>query len=172
MPPLNPTYREDAHMAIKVGTHAPHVHLFDTERKAVSFPEHGHVTVLAFFPAAFTSVCTKELCTFRDAIGEYDKLHATVYGISVDSPFALAEFKKQQNLSYPLLSDHKHEAIKAYDVVFENLANVGLTVAQRSVFVVDPHGNVSWSWVSGKPSDEPSYEDVKRAVEAAAAHKH
>jgi glutaredoxin-dependent peroxiredoxin len=159
-------------MAIKVGTHAPHVKLFDTERKAVTFPEHGHVTVLAFFPAAFTSVCTKEMCAFRDAIGDFQKLDATVYGISVDSPFALAEFKKQQNLSFSLLADHGHEAIKAYDVIFENLANVGFTAARRSVFVVDPHGNVSWEWVSSQPTDEPVYEDVKKAVEAAAAHKH
>jgi peroxiredoxin len=159
-------------MAIKVGTHAPHVKLFDTERKAVTFPEHGHVTVLAFFPAAFTSVCTKELCTFRDGIAEYQKLGATVYGISVDSPFALAEYKKQQNLPFSLLSDHKHEAIKAYGVIFENLANLGFTAAARSVFVVEPHGNVSWAWVSTVPTDEPKYEDVKMAVEAAAAHKH
>jgi len=159
-------------MAIKVGTHAPHVTLFDTEKKAVSFPEHGRVTVLAFFPAAFTGTCTKELCTFRDAIGDYQKLNATVYGISVDSPFALAEFKKQQNLPFTLLSDHKHEALQAYGVVFENLAGVGLSVAARSVFVVDPHGNVSWAWVSTKPSDEPQYGDVKAATEAAAAHKH
>jgi peroxiredoxin len=163
---------QEERMAIKIGTHAPHITLFDTERKAVTFPEHGHVTVLAFFPAAFTSVCTKELCTFRDAIADYQKLHATVYGISIDSPFSLAEFKKQQNLPFSLLSDHKHEAIKAYDVVFSNLANLGLIVAARSVFVIDTHGHVSWSWVGAEPKDEPKYEDVKKAVEAAAAHKH
>lgn len=158
-------------MAIQVGTHAPHVTLFDTERKAVAFPSHGGVTVLAFFPAAFTSVCTKELCTLRDAIADYRKLDATVYGISVDSPFALAEFKKQQKLPFSLLSDHKHEAIRAYEVVFENLANVGFTAAARSVFVIDRHGNVSWTWVGDTPANEPKYEDVKRAVEAAAAAK-
>jgi peroxiredoxin len=159
-------------MAISIGTHAPHVTLFDTERKAVTFPEHGQVSVLAFFPAAFTSVCTKELCTFRDGIAEYQNLKATVYGISVDSPFSLAEFKKQQHLPFALLSDHRHEAIQKYGVVYENLANVGLTVAARSVFVIEPHGNVSWAWVSAKPTDEPSYDEVKKAVEAAAAHKH
>ncbi len=159
-------------MAVKVGTHAPHVTLFDTERKPVSFPEHGHVTVIAFFPAAFTSVCTKELCAFRDAISDYRKLDATVLGISVDSPFALAEFKKQQSLPFALLSDHKHEAIKAYDVVFPNLANVGFTAAAKSVFVVEPHGHVSWAWTSSDPKDEPRYEDVKKAVEGAVAPKH
>jgi peroxiredoxin len=159
-------------MAIKVGTHAPHVTLHDSDRAAVEFPKHGEVTVLAFFPAAFTSVCTKELCTFRDAIAEYGKLGAKVYGISVDSPFSLAEFKKQQGLSFALLSDHKHQAIKAYDVIYENLANIGYVAARRSVFVVDTHGNVAWSWVSDVPQDEPPYADVKNAVDAAAAHKH
>lgn len=159
-------------MPLKVGTHAPHVTLFDTDRTAVNFPEHGHVTVLVFFPAAFTSVCTKEVCAFRDAIADYQTLSAQVYGISVDSPFALAEFKKQQNLTFPLLSDHKHQAIKAYDVIFENLANVGFTAATRSVFVVDPNGHVAWAWVSENPGQEPSYEDVKRAVAAAATATH
>jgi peroxiredoxin len=159
-------------MAIKVGTHAPHVTLHDSERNPVEVAKHGQVTVLAFFPAAFTSTCTKELCTLRDAIADYGKLGATVYGISVDSPFSLAEFKKQNNLSFALLSDHKHQAIKAYDVVYENLANIGYLAARRSVFVVDSHGNVAWSWVSNVPSDEPAYADVKNAVEAAAAHKH
>src|SRR5436305_3910636 len=159
-------------MAIKVGTHAPHITLHDSDRKPVNFPEHGQVTVLAFFPAAFTGVCTKEVCSLRDAIADYKSLDATVYGISVDSPFSLAEFKKQQNLPYALLSDHKHEAITAYDVIYENLANIGYVAARRSVFVVDQHGNVSWSWISDKPTDEPAYEDVKKAVAAAAAHKH
>jgi peroxiredoxin len=159
-------------MAIKVGTHAPHVTLHDSDKNAVEFPKHGEVTVLAFFPAAFTSVCTKEMCTFKDSIGDYQKLDAKVYGISVDSPFSLAEFKKQQNISFSLLSDHKHQAIKSYDIVFPNLANIGYETAARSVFVIGKDGHVAWSWISEKPSDEPVYEDVKKAVAAAAAHKH
>jgi len=159
-------------MAIKVGTHAPHVTLHDSDRNAVELPKHGEVTVLAFFPAAFTSVCTKEMCTFKDAIGDFQKLDAKVLGISVDSPFSLAEFKKQQNISFPLLSDHKHQAIKAYDVVYPNLANIGYEAATRSVFVVGKDGHVAWAWVSEKPSDEPSYEEVKKAVAAASAGKH
>jgi peroxiredoxin len=157
-------------MAIQVGTHAPHFTLFDTEKKPVTFPDHGEVTVLAFFPAAFSGTCTKEMCSLRDGMAEYQKLKATVYGISVDSPFSLGEFRKQQNLPFSLLSDHKHEVIRAYGVVFENLANVGLTVAQRSVFVIEPHGHVAWAWLSKAPSEEPKYEDVQAAVAAAARH--
>lgn len=155
--------------SINVGTHAPHASLFDSERNAVTFPQHGDVTVLAFFPAAFTSVCTTELCTFRDSLADYARLNAKVYGISVDSPFALAEFKKQNNLNFPLLSDHQHQAIKAYDVVFPNLANVGFTAATRSVFVIGKDGHVAWRWVSENPGQQPAYEDVKNAVAAATA---
>jgi peroxiredoxin len=154
-------------MAITVGTHAPHVKLVDTERKEITVPEHHVVTVLAFFPAAFTSVCTKELCTFRDSLSAFEGLNARVYGISVDSPFTLAEFKKQNSLTFPLLSDHKHQAIKAYDIVFPNLANIGYEAAARSVFVIGKDGNVAFSWVGDNPGQEPSYDDVKNAVAAA-----
>jgi len=154
-------------MSITVGTHAPHVTLHDDERKAVEFPQHGEVTVLAFFPAAFTSVCTKEMCTFRDSLADFGALSAKVYGISVDSPFALAAFKKQEKLNFPLLADHKHEAIKAYDVVYPNLANIGFVAAARSVFVIGKDGHVAWAWISEKPTDEPVYDEVKKAVAAA-----
>ena len=156
-------------MAIKVGTHAPHLTLVDEERKSVTIPEHGHVTVLAFFPAAFTGVCTKEMCAFRDSLADFSSLSARVYGISVDSPFALAEFKKQQKLTFPLLADFNHEAIKAYDVVYPNLANIGFVAAARSVFVIGKHGNVEWAWVGENPMIEPNYDDVKKAV-ATASH--
>jgi peroxiredoxin len=155
-------------MAIKVGVHAPHVTLIDTERSPVELPKHHEVTVLAFFPAAFTGVCTKEMCTFRDSLSAFEEVKAKVYGISVDSPFALAEFKKQQKLNFSLLADFKHEAIKAYDIVYPNLANIGFTAATRSVFVVGKDGNVAWTWVAESPPQEPNYDDVKRAVAAAA----
>jgi peroxiredoxin len=154
--------------SIKVGAHAPHVTLVDTDRKPAEVPKHGQVTVLAFFPAAFTSVCTTEVCSFRDSLAEFEGLAAKVYGVSVDSPFALAEFRKQNNLNFPLLSDHKHEAIRAYDVVFPNLANIGYEAAKRSVFVVSPDGALAWSWVSDNPGQEPDYAAVKAAVAAAA----
>lgn len=155
--------------SINVGTHAPHVTLFDTDRNAVTFPQHGEVIVLAFFPAAFTSVCTAEVCSFRDSLADYARLNAKVYGISVDSPFALAEFKKQNQLNFALLSDHQHAAIKAYDVVFPNLANVGFTAAKRSVFVVGKDGHVAWQWIAQSPGEQPAYEAVRAAVTAAAA---
>ncbi len=153
--------------SIHVGSHAPHVSLFDSDRNATEFPKHGEVTVLVFFPAAFTGVCTTELCTFRDGLADYAKLNAKVYGISVDSPFTLAEYKKKNELNFPLLSDHKHEAIKAYDIVFENLANVGFTTAKRSVFVIGKDGNIAWTWIAENPGQQPAYDEVRKAVTAA-----
>jgi peroxiredoxin len=153
---------------IPVGAHAPHVTLTDTEKQAITVPEHGHVTVLAFFPAAFTSVCTAEMCTFRDQLGEFEGLAARVYGVSVDSPFSLKEYKTKLGLTFPLLSDHKHEAIEAYDLVFPNLANIGFVCARRSVFVIGKNGNVAWRWLSEHPGQQPDYDAVKKAVAAAA----
>src|SRR5688572_16501163 len=130
-------------MAVDVGAKAPDFTLPNQDREQVTLSEQirkGPV-VLAFFPAAFTGVCTKELCTFRDSMSAFDGLAARVYGISVDSPFALAEFKKQNNLSFPLLADFKHEAIKAYDIVYPNLANIGFVAAARSVFVIGKDGH-------------------------------
>ena len=110
-------------MAIPVGAHAPHITLLNTDKEKVTFPNHGEVTVLVFYPAAFTSVCTAELCSFRDAIANYNDVDAKVYGISVDLPFTLAEFKEQQKLSFDLLSDHAHEAIKAYHALVVHYPN-------------------------------------------------
>jgi peroxiredoxin len=155
-------------MAISVGAHAPHITLLNTDKEKVSFPNHGEVTVLVFFPAAFTSVCTKELCSFRDAIANFNNVNAKVYGISVDLPFSLGEFKNQQGLNFPLLSDHAHEAIKAYDVVLPDLAGLGVTTAVRSVFVIGKDGNVAWEWISENPGQEPDYDAVRQAAEKAA----
>ena len=126
--------------------------------------EEGPV-VLAFFPGAFTSVCTGEMVTFRDRMDNLTDAGADLYGVSIDSPFSLAEFAEQNDLNFPLVGDTEKEVIDAYgvDMDFESL---GVTnVAKRSVFVIDESGTVTYSWVSDDPGVEPDYE----AVEAAAA---
>jgi peroxiredoxin len=126
--------------------------------------EDGPV-VLAFFPGAFTSVCTGEMVTFRDRLDALSEAGADLYGVSVDTPFALVEFADQNDLNFPLVSDNEKELVDAYDVEmdFESLGVIG--VAKRSVFVVDETGTVTYAWVSDDPGVEPDYE----AVEAAAA---
>lgn len=124
--------------------------------------------VLAFIPGAFTSVCTNEMCEFRDALSEFEELDASVYGVSVDGPFAQQAFIKDNDLNFPMLSDFSHEVIEAYDVLLESLVGIYGPVAERAVFVVDNDGNVSYRWVGEDPSVMPDIDEVRDAVEKAA----
>jgi peroxiredoxin len=153
-------------MAVEVGQQAPDATLVNTDRKPVRISElRGKTTVLAFFPAAFTGTCTKEMCRFRDDHSRLDSLNAQVVGISADTPFVLAEWAKQHNLKQMMLSDFNHEAMKAYGV-YDGAFLGGLLngIAKRSVFVVDKNGKVVYSWVADKPGVEPPYEEVEAAV--------
>lgn len=120
--------------------------------------------VLAFFPGAFTSVCTNEMVTFRDRLENLTDAGASLYGVSVDSPFSLQEFADQNDLEFPLIGDTNKELIEAYDVSmdFPDLGFEG--VAKRAVFVVDEAGSVTYAWVSDDPGVEPDYEDVEAAA--------
>jgi peroxiredoxin len=152
---------------MNVGSKAPDFELVDTDLKPVRLADFlGHPTVLAFFPGAFTSVCTKELCTFRDSMAKFNRMNAKVLGISVDQPFSLSEFKKQNNLSFPLLSDFTEEVSRKFGGVHENAFKVkGLNVSKRAVFVLDKNGVVTYKWVSEDPGKEPNYKEVEEAVE-------
>jgi peroxiredoxin len=123
--------------------------------------------VLAFFPAAFTPTCTTEMCTFRDRLSEFEAIDATVYGISIDTPFSLNEFRAQNDLNFGLLSDSNREVVDAYDVAMD-FERFGIDdVAKRAVFVVDSDGTVTYAWVSDDPGAEPDYDAVARAAEDA-----
>jgi peroxiredoxin len=155
-------------MAIEPGQQAPEAVLVNGDRKAVKVSElRGRTTVLAFFPAAFTGTCTKEMCRFRDDLSRFAALNAQVYGISADTPFVLNEFAKANGLTFPLLSDFNHEAMKAFGVY--DPAFIGLLdgIARRSVFVLDKNGTVVYTWLSDRPGQEPPYEDVAAAVRRA-----
>ncbi|SEO35612.1 Peroxiredoxin [Halogranum amylolyticum] len=127
--------------------------------------------VLAFFPGAFTSVCTDELCTFESELAAFDDVGASIYGISVDTPFALQEFKEQNDLSFGLVSDTNKEIVADYDVEmdFDDIGYYG--VAKRAVFVVDGDGKVTYEWVSDDPGVEPDYDEVEAAAAAAAGQR-
>jgi glutaredoxin-dependent peroxiredoxin len=153
-------------MAINVGNKAPEFTLFDSDKKPRSLSEfRGKKTVLAFYPGAFTGVCTKELCTFRDAMSNFNNLHAQVVGISVDSPFANKAFAMQNNLQFPLLSDYTREVCKQYGGVHEDFAGLkGYTASKRAVFIVDANGSVKYAWVSENPGIEPDYDAISQAL--------
>lgn len=124
--------------------------------------------VLAFFPGAFTGTCTTEMRTFEERLDEFDALGASVYGVSTDSPFALAEFREQEALSFGLLADTDKELIDAYDVRtdFPDIGYYGL--AQRAVVVVNADRELVYRWVADDPGREPNYDEVLAAVEDAA----
>ena len=125
--------------------------------------EEGPV-VLAFFPGAFTSVCTGEMRTFRDRIENLTTEGATLYGVSTDSPFALNEFRDKLGLEFGLLSDADKELIDAYDISMD-FAEMGVhDLAKRSVFVVDGDGTVRYAWVSDDPGVEPDYDELLEKV--------
>jgi peroxiredoxin len=153
-------------MAAEVGTKAPDFTLMNEDRQPVTLSaERGHPVVLAFFPAAFSSVCQKELCTFRDSMAKLNQAKAKVYGISVDTFFALKAFKDQQHLSFPLLSDFNKDVIQQYGVFNPDM--IGLKgIAKRSVFVIDGDGVVRHREVLDDARNEPDYDKVFAAVAA------
>ncbi len=153
-------------MPVTVGQKAPNFTLPDTGRKQISLSDFtGKKVVVAFYPGAFTGVCEKELCTFRDSIAEFNTLNAQVLGISVDSPFSNKAFSDKNGLTFPLLSDYTRYVAGQYCGLINNFAGlVGLTASNRAVFVVDENGNVTYAWIAENPGTEPPYTDVKKAL--------
>jgi peroxiredoxin len=153
-------------MTIDVGQKAPDFTLLDTDFKPRSLKEFigSKNVVLVFFPAAFSSVCTKELCTFRDSMSKFNKLNANVIGISVDTPFAQKAFAEHNKLTFTLLSDFNKDVIKLYDVVLQDLRGLkGL--AKRAVFIIDKDGIIRYKWVSDNPGVEPNYNEIEKQLE-------
>ncbi|MBI3975460.1 MAG: redoxin domain-containing protein [Armatimonadetes bacterium] len=156
---------------VRVGDRAPEVTLVNPDRQQVRLSELlGQPLVLAFFPAAFSNTCTKEMCTFRDTLHGFDDIGVRVIGISVDMPYAQKAWAEQHTLSFPLLSDYNREAVKAFGVEDPTFAKGVLPgVARRSVFVLDKDGTVTYRWVSDVPSVEPNYAEVEEAARRAGA---
>lgn len=151
---------------LKVGDRAPEFTLADTVRRPVKLADfRGKNVVLAFYPGAFTKVCEKELCTFRDMLAKLEALNAQVLGISVDSPWANGAFGAANRISFPLLSDYTREVSRRYGGVHEDFAGLqGYTVSKRAVFVVDGEGIVRYAWASDDPGREPPYGEIEAAL--------
>ncbi len=155
-----------AERALLIGEKAPDFTLPDTELKPRNLREfQGQKVVLAFFVGAFTSVCTKEMCTFRDSMTRLTDLKAQVIGISVSDPFSNKAFAEKNNLPFPVLSDYTREVVKAYNLEFPDFAGLkGYTVAKRSIFVLDRQGIIRYIWITENPSVEPNYSRVEQAL--------
>jgi peroxiredoxin len=140
-----------------VGQKAPLFTLVDTEKKEVALDSLlGKNVVVLFFPLAFTSVCTAELCGVRDNYNVYEGLNAEVLGISVDSPFTLDKFKQEQNLNFRLLSDFNKSASTAYNSIYQDFVFGMKGVSKRAAFVIDKQGVVQ--------HEEPNFENILSAL--------
>lgn len=151
----------------RLGQKAPEFSLPDADGKQRNSGEFFGQTValLAFFPFAFSGVCDKEMCVFRDGFGELTAPTTQVVGISVDSVFTLKAFAQTYNLEFPLLSDFNRRVTKLYGVLQDPWVGFDYGgVAKRSVFLVDREGSLRYKWVTDVPSNEPPYEEVAKAA--------
>ncbi len=155
-------------MALKVGDTAPQFSLVDTQKQMRTLSEFlGKKTIIVFYPAAFTGICTKEVCAFRDSISTLENMGAAVVAISVDPPFSNKVFADQNKVTFPVLSDFTRHVSARYAGLYMDLGGVpGYTAAKRSIFVLDSGGVVRYAWISDNPGAEPNYDDVKNAVAA------
>lgn len=152
-------------MTLEIGNNVPAFTLKNTELKDVSLNDlKGSNVVLLFFPLAFTSVCTDELCYMRDNMAKYNDLNATVFGISVDSPFTLKKFKEENNLTFDLLSDFNKEISQSFGAYYKDFV-LGLQgVSKRAVFVIDNEGVLRYSEILENAGDLPNFEKLETAL--------
>jgi len=120
-------------------------------------------TVLLFFPAAFTSVCTQEMCDITAGLNAYSGMNADVIGISVDTPFAQEAWAQKEKIGIKLASDLNKQVTRLFDVLFPNLAGIGDTSA-RAAFVIDKQGVIQYSEQTPTPKDLPNFQKVKETL--------
>ena len=147
---------------------APDFNLKNTEKNDIALSSYkGKTVVLAFYPGAFTGVCDTEMCSLRDSMNSFNDLNATVLGISVDSPWANAEFAKKYEINFNLLSDYNRDVSKAYDMIFNGLGGLeGYECSNRGVIIIDREGLIQYRWVAENPGVEPNYSEIIEKVKS------
>ena len=147
---------------VKVGDKAPDFSLFDSDKNKQSLSDYrGSNVLLLFFPLAFTSVCTAELCDTRDNMNMYEKLNANPIGISVDSLHSLKKFKEEQGLNFPLLSDFNKNVSELYGSLYEEFGFGMKGVSKRSAFLIDSEGIVQYAEVLENASLQPDFKAIQ-----------
>ena len=155
-------------MPIPVGSKAPDFTLKSKQPSGLVDVKLSHNlgkknTVLLFFPAAFTGVCTHEMCEISGGLASYAGLNAEVIGVSVDTPFAQEAWAQKEKIGITLASDLNKEVIKKYHVVLPMLAGIGDTAA-RAAFVIDKNGVVQYSEQTPSPKELPNFAKVKETL--------
>jgi peroxiredoxin len=153
-------------MPIAIGTKAPFFKLPSSERKEVALSDYdGKILIMNFFPAAFTGVCTQQLCTNRDELNFYTGLGAAVVGISVDMPFSLKAFKEKNEINYELLSDFNKLTIHEYEMYHCNFILGIKGVAKRGVVVIDKNGMVAYTEETANPGVQVDFARLKNELQ-------
>jgi peroxiredoxin len=152
-------------MKLTIGDMAPDFTLYDTERKQVTLAElRVQNVLLLFFPLAFTSTCTEELCSIRDNLGWYQNVNARILGISVDSPHTLAKYKEDQQLNFTLLSDFNKEVSTAYGSIYDMFGYNMQGVSKRSAFIIDHGGVIQYGEVLENASRIPNFQVIQKVL--------
>lgn len=150
---------------MNAGQQAPDFTLFDSDKNKVTLSEQrGTPVLLLFFPLAFTSTCTAELCSVRDNISQYNNASAKVFGISVDSLFTLAKYKEEQRLNFPLLSDFNKDVSKSYCSFYEKFGFDMLGVSKRSAFLIDEAGIIEYAEILENAGDQPDFKAIEAGL--------
>ena len=155
-------------MAIPVGTKAPDFNLKSKTSTGLmdvklsnSFGKTN--TVLLFFPLAFTSVCTSEMCGVTAGLSDYKGVNAEVIGVSVDSPFAQEAWAQKEKIGITLASDLNKKTAEAYGVLLPDLIGLG-AVSARAAFVIDKNGTIQYSEQTPTPKDLPNFNAIKETL--------
>jgi glutaredoxin-dependent peroxiredoxin len=152
---------------LQVGDKAPDFTLRSSDKTQMRLKDlRGQNVVLLFFPAAFTGVCTKELCSMRDSLHDYTKLNAAILAVSVDSVFTLDRWKKDEGFNFPLLSDFNKTVSKKYDTLYKEFVFEMKGVSKRSAFVIDKTGVIRYAEVLENAGEIPNFDAVKKVLEA------
>ena len=152
-------------MTLKIGDIAPDFQLYDTRKQLVTLDSlKGNQLLLLFFPAAFTSTCTRELCSVRDNLAWYNSANAIVFGISTDMVYTLIKYKEEQKLNFELLSDYNKEVIARYGALYETFSFGMKGVSRRSAFVIDKMGVIQYAEVLESAGDLPDFEKIQKAL--------
>jgi peroxiredoxin len=153
-------------MKIELGQPAPDFTLYASDKTQVTLSQlKGQNVLLLFFPLAFTSTCTKELCSIRDNIGWYNNVNAKVFGISVDALHTLAKYKEDQKLNFTLLSDFNKDVSRLYDTIYEMFGYNMKGVSKRSAFVIDKEGIVRYAEVLENAGLIPDFAAINKTLE-------
>ncbi|MEO5647020.1 MAG: peroxiredoxin [Chitinophagaceae bacterium] len=152
-------------MSLLIGQPAPLFSLYNSEKKLITLEDYrGKTILLLFFPLAFTSVCTKELCSVRDNISWYENQDVQIFGISVDSLYTLSKYKQEQGLNFPLLSDFNKTVSKLYGSLHEKFSYDMEGVGKRSSFVIDKDGIIRYAEVLENASELPDFQSIEKII--------